>query len=250
MAFTLVGFSESQAAGASYKEILALPDQHVTVQAEDIIVPPELTNIVCAAVIGSNVTAARIVSPSIRAMIPIDVEPLNRDAEPLSPFTGIDLKANPVALTGLEALNVQASNDATAAVRQTALIWLSDGPIAPVTGKIFTVKATSSTTLTAYTWTNGAITFAQDLPAGRYQVVGMRAESAGLIAARLVFPGYSWRPGVIGADAVTDLQDEPFRYGRFGVFGEFDHNRPPTVDFLSASADTSETVYLDLIKIR
>jgi len=34
-----------------------------------------------------------------------------------------------------------------------------------------------------------------------------------------------------------------------GVWGEFTHDSPPTVDFLSVSADTSETVYLDIVKI-
>jgi len=70
-----------------------------------------------------------------------------------------------------------------------------------------------------------------------------------LIAARLVFPGYSWRPGVIGRTSASQPDIEIFRYGKFGVFGEFDHNRPPTVDFFSSSADTSETVYLDLVKV-
>jgi len=148
---------------------------------------------------------------------------------------------------GGEALNVKVS--VSAAGRASALALFCDGPLAPVTGEIFTVRATSSTTLTAYQWTNGALTFAQSLPKGRYAVVGMRALSAGLIAARLVIPGYAWRPGCIGYDAENDTEDDVFRGGRMGVWGEFDHDLPPTVDFLSISADTSEVVYLDLIKI-
>jgi hypothetical protein len=37
--------------------------------------------------------------------------------------------------------------------------------------------------------------------------------------------------------------------GGWGVWGEFAHTAPPTVDFLSVSADTSEVVHLDLIKV-
>jgi len=146
-------------------------------------------------------------------------------------------------------LNAQAAEDGAGAQISNALAWLSDGPIAPVTGIMRTVRTTCAITLTAYAWSNGALTFDQTLPAGRYQIVGMRAESTGLIAARLVTPASPWRPGVIGFDAESDVEPDRFRYGRCGVFSEFDHDAPPTVDFLSVSADTAETVHLDLIKI-
>ena len=251
MAFTVVAYSELPTAGATYDAITAVDDPHVTVSGEDIIVPPELPNVVAVYAIGANLTAARLVSPSIRALVPIDIAPFDRASTPSDVARVCDYRVNPIPLVGEEALNVQASNDAAAGseTRVSAIVILSDGPITPVTGKIFTVKATASETLTAYEWTNAAITFTQDLPAGKYQIVGMRAESAGLIAARLVIPGYSWRPGVIGRTSSYQPDIEIFRRGNFGVFGEFAHNRPPTVDFLSSSADTSEVVYLDLIKI-
>jgi len=100
----------------------------------------------------------------------------------------------------------------------------------------------------ANAWTNGALTFSQTLPRGTYQIVGMRANSAGLRAARLVVPGYSWRPGCIGCDADSDLAADRFRHGKAGVWAEFSHDAPPTVDFFSASADTAQVVLLDLIK--
>jgi hypothetical protein len=128
-------------------------------------------------------------------------------------------------------------------------VWLCDAALAQVTGEIFTVKASTSVTLSANQWTNAAITFAQTLPRGRYQVVGMRAKSTGLVAARLVFPGYAWRPGCLGSAAYNNVERPEFRQGRMGVWGEFDHNVPPTVDFLSISADSNPEVWLDLIKI-
>jgi len=77
-----------------------------------------------------------------------------------------------------------------------------------------------------------------------------------LIAARLVLPGFAWRPGVPGHDAYSDIQASRFRFGnarfRFGnagVFGEFTHDSPPTVDCLSASADTTEEFWFDLVKV-
>ena len=75
----------------------------------------------------------------------------------------------------------------------------------------------------------------------------MRASSAGLIAARLVFSQYPWRPGCIASDTLGEQSAPIFRFGALGIWGEFSHNTPPTVDFFSLSADTSQTVDLDLV---
>jgi hypothetical protein len=77
----------------------------------------------------------------------------------------------------------------------------------------------------------------------------MRAESAGAIAARLVLPGSAYRPGVIAYDAGSDVEIEKFRMGNNGSLGEFSHQFIPAAEFFAASADTSEVVYLDVIKI-
>lgn len=105
-----------------------------------------------------------------------------------------------------------------------------------------------SQTLAANVWTNGPITFDDSLPVGHYQVVGFRAESAGLVAARLVFKGYGWRPACLGNVSPQQFGSDVFRNGNMGVWGEFDSINPPTVDFLSNSADTAEYGILDLLK--
>lgn len=245
MAFTLVGFSELQDS-ASLANITALPDQHVRVTGDDIMVP-SLNQICGYYFVGPNLTQGQLVSPSLRRIFPIDVEGLDVAAEPLSPPNFHDRFCSPIALVEAEALNALAAEDGAGATRETALVWLTDGPVQSVCEPSFTIKATASVTLVAFSWTNGALIFTNTLPAGRYKVVGMRAQSAGLIAARLVFPGYGWRPGVIGFDSDSDIEPARFRYGNAGIFGEFAHDAPPTVDFLSSSADTSEIVHLDLI---
>jgi len=246
--FTMVGWSKSQSAGETYGLLDALADPHIRIEATRVIVP-ELNFLLGVYGVGANITAARFVTPSLRVIAEKELAPLDRNAEPLSPPNLIDLAVNPLELVVGEHAETKASNDAAAAVRNTVLALLGDGPVTPVAAKYITVKATAAVTLTAYQWTNGAITLTQTLPKARYQVIGMKALSAGLIAARLVFPGYPWRPGVIGCDAIGDQDHERFRFGRLGVFGEFDSDAPPTVDFLSVSADTAEEVWLDLVKV-
>ena len=94
------------------------------------------------------------------------------------------------------------------------------------------------------------LTFDEDLPRGRYAVVGMRARAAGCVAGRLFLPGSRWRPGVLGVDAQDDVEHWRFRNGEMGSFGEFEDTDTLTAQFLSVSADTAEDVYLDLIQIR
>ena len=246
--FTLIGWQRNVNTGGVLTEIGALADQHVRVEENNIIVPRNMNSLLAAYHGAANATLAQLASPALRRVLLLDIAPINVGAEPLSPPPFVNKFYSPITLDEDEALRALVAGSEAAAERKVVLAWLGDGPQSPVSGEIFTVRATGATTLTAYAWSNVALTFTQTLPAGRYAVVGMKAESAGCIAARLVFVGGMWRPGCIGSDHVSDLSPEIFRHGALGVWGEFEHAQPPTVDFLSISADTSQVVYLDLVK--
>jgi len=245
--FTLVAFTESQDS-AALTNIAAVADPHVRVVGDDIYVPVALPNLAGYHFCGANFTQGQVASPSLRRVVNLDIDQADLADEPGSPPNVHDLFGSPVPLDGGEALNTLMAEDAAGASRVNALLWFSDGPLAPVTGAMYSIRATNASTLGANAWTNGALTFTQTLPKGTYQVVGMRAQSAGLRAARLVFPGFSWRPGCIGCDADGDIEAPAFRHGNLGVWAEFTHDAPPTVDFFSASADTAQVVILDIIK--
>ena len=249
MAFSLICYSESQDTSGALSNVAAITDPHVRVIGDDVVVPDDINYLAAAYAVGASLTRAVVVSPSIRRRYPHEVTPLDANVNPSSVFV-FEPFASPIQLDAAEALNFQVAENGAGAVRDTGLVWLSDGPFVPVTGsEVFTIRATGSTTLVAYAWGNCALTFNDTLPAGEYAVVGMQAASAGGIAARLVFTGSAWRPGVICSTASTIVGSSLFRYGKMGIFGTFAHNTPPTVDFLSASADSAETVYLDLVMI-
>ncbi len=246
--FTVVAWSASvdQAALAA---IAAVADPHVRINGNDVIVPTEIANLVGAYANGVNITRAQLVSPSLRRLLNPEIAPVDISALPTTPFRFWDLRDDMIKLDGEEALDAFTSENGAGATRMNVLAWLADKKIEPVSGDVRTVRVSATTTLVAFVWTNGAITFDQSLPAGRYQLVGARFNSAGLIAYRCVIPGYEWRPGGIGVTVDSGAEGNIFRQGNFGVWGEFAHNTPPTIDFLSATADTSETGELDLIKL-
>ena len=249
MGFTLCAFSESQDTAGVLTEVAALPDQHLTVDGDDILVPDEYDSLMAVFALGATITGARISSPTLRKRLMPDISPLNVGAEPVSGLRLFDLTKTPLKLTSGEGLRALVSEAAAGAERETVLAWLGDGVIEPVTGEVHTVKLIGSTTLTANAWSLCPLTIAQQLEAGTWRIVGMRAISAGAVAARLVIPGSPWRPGTVAYDAEADVEHRQFRHGTYGVWGEFSHSFIPQVEFLSVSADTAETIYLDLQKV-
>lgn len=249
MAFTVVAWSESQDTSNVLTNVAALADQHVTVTGDDVKVPGFASNLIGVYAGGTTITQAQLSSPSLRAQNLKDVIPLNVGAEPTSPPGLSMFNEKPIKLVPAEALQSLVAENAAGAERENVVAFLQGEFKAAPNGEVRTVRATNGSTLIAFTWTLGALTFSQQLAAGRYAIVGMRAQSAGLLAARLVIPGSEYRPGCIGTDSEGDISHEVFRNGTLGNWGEFEHDTPPQVEFLSVSADTSQIVYLDLVKI-
>lgn len=229
--------------------LAAIPDPSMRIEGNNIIVPAQVNALVMAWANGVNLDRAQLQSPSLRRILNYEISPIAISASNPSPFPYIDKRTTPIILDPDEALSCVAAESGAGATRQNVFTCLAPGAMQPVVGDIRSVRVTAAVTLSTFSWTNGSLTFDQSLPAGRYQLVGGRFRSAGLLAWRAVFVGGMWRPGAPGftTDALVDPLE--FRLGNMGVWGEFDHNLPPTIDFFSTSADTSEVGVLDLIKI-
>lgn len=247
---TLVGYYESQDTSAVLTRMAALVDQHITVNGDDILVPDFASKLGWIWAAGSDITQAQISSPSLREKLLLDVMPLNDGAdEPLDP-PPIDIRMpSGIQLVPSEGLRALVAEDAAGADAEYILAMLFDSIDAVPPGEIMTVRATSATTVTANAWSLCVLTFSQQLEAGRYAVVGMRAEGATALAARLVFPGSGYRPGCLGTDTAADVGLKIFRHGALGSWGEFEHTFPPQVEMLCTAGDTAQVVWLDLVKV-
>lgn len=246
--FTTIAWAESQDLAAAWGNVAGVPDQHVTVSGDDILVP-KLNNLMALAAVVDQTVASqvRLRSPSLLS---------DGFEQWLSKFAAVltfgadaeveDYKENPIELSPLEALQALVLNNPGAAAVNTVLAWLCDGPPTPAKGRIRTVRCTAAVTMVTCTWQNGALTFPSSLKAGRYAVVGMAAKSTNGVAARLCIPGSAWRPGVPMTNDEVEKGPDIFRYGRLGIWGEFEHSSPPTVDFLGVT-DAAEEVFLDLM---
>jgi len=255
MPFTTVAFLESIDAAGAFANIAAIQDQHIVTAGDDLTVPSLDQLVLAAAGVGSGGQGtARLESPSLRDIARLLIAPVNGNgdasAEPGSPPSVVDRRVNPLALAPTELLQALVHSNTTAAAIQWVIAWLADAPLTPgVAGEVLTLRGNSTTALTASAWSNLNLTWDESLPVGQYAVVGMRAVSAGLVAARLVFRGGGWRPGVLGCDTEADIDWPGFRAGGLGEFGRFQQNEMPSVDFLSISADADQDVFLDLVRV-
>ncbi|GAI79285.1 unnamed protein product [marine sediment metagenome] len=127
---------------------------------------------------------------------------------------------------------------------------LADGPITPVKGEIHTIRCTTTLTGVAGAWASGNITFSQDLPVGRYRLVGASIVlplTYGLF--RFIPVGGRWRPGAIMKQSNGSGEPDIFRNGNLGTWLEFDQLTPPRLEVLETEAVNNPVLYLDLIKI-
>lgn len=246
----LAAWYESKDPGAALLLLNVVPEQTLFAVGDDLRVPEALPNIIGAAALENDASAARaqVQSPSLRMLANLDIEPIIAAAVFGSPPEVLFHPENPIPVTPEEALNFAVLSDPAGVVAHYGLVWLADGVQAPVSGHIFTLRATATIQQTVDTWTNGNLVYDQTLPAGRYQIAGMRVRSTDGVGARLVFPEQIARPGVPVVNALGDLDPRTFRYGRSGIWGEFPHTTPPTMDILGGTA-AAQVVFLDLIRV-
>jgi hypothetical protein len=253
--FHTAAFYESVDQAGAYANMAVPADQLLTVVTPNMQVPALNRVVLVAAGLESAVAPiGRLVAPSLRTKCLFQISPISNAAAgpvvPVDPHAVVDLRFNPLNLVPSEQLNFAAFANPAAAQIQWCGVWFADGPIAPVTGSIFTARAVGTTTLVAGAWVTCPLVFDENLPRGRYQIVGMKAISATAKLARLLLPGQQWRPGVLGCVTTQHREWPGFRYGGMGAYGEFEDIDALNADFMAGAGDTAEIVYLDLIQLR
>lgn len=243
----------------------AEPDPHVHVEGDNIYVPGDTLELIGFLGWTGSLTATetavaarmQLQAPSMGIFkdIPLFQIPAGAaadDEEPDAPTLLNLWLNNPLRLVPGEGLQMLVAEDVAGDDRQaTGIVLLGDGNYINPFGRapIFTVRFTAAIACTAYNWVNGAITLSQNLPVGRYAIMGMHVISASGIAARLVVPGQGARPGCIAYDSIEDIGNPVFRNGNLGVWGVFHSQTPPTLDMFSRTTDTAQEGWLDLIKV-
>lgn len=249
--FHLGAFVQSIDPANAFTNINAVREEQLATNGVDFRIPPWAKSIVgyAAAINDASLVRAQLQSPSLRLQANLDISPIVQAPDFGAALLQVTMFPDgPIELVEDEAINFGVLSDPAAAAIHAGLVWLSDGPIQPAVGRMFTVRCTAAVQQVAAAWVNGNLTFGQVLPAGEYAVVGARFRSTDMIAARLVFSAQNARPGFAGANAITDADNPIARFGRLGVWGTFPNTVPPTIDVLGGAA-AAQVVLLDLIRV-
>lgn len=213
--------------------------------------------------VSTHLTGIQIQAPS---MLPFPwpvMAPVNRGSAFESPVRCHDLMANPIQLNPTEELDAFAAAGNNTETAYVAVLFTDGNIMARPAGRLFTVHATASTTLTGGAWTQVTPSFDQALPASRggpqmYALVGVRAYSATALFFQ-VMPATEplWRPGGVAVQAYDQLDPPGQRaygwysggYSPWGIWMQFQQNVPPTFNMFATAGDTAEEFWLDLIAI-
>ena len=242
---------------ASLIEINNIVDDVLT-RASDkrFLVPAEFNNVLWAAALGPNVTRAQIVTPSLGVRrMSTEIIPRRRGGIIFTlGFPEIFVPPAPLRLTPSEELALHASEDGAGTTAIYGLIALGPAtqPAVPA-GDLRIIRATGTTVLTPNKWTTVTVTPELSLEPGTYMLIGFLAISANAIAARALITGQNWRPGMpalaASEAAAVDYQALNLERLHFEPMGTFTHINPPQFQFLASAADTSQTVFMYVIKV-
>ena len=250
--FSLVAFSESLDPEAAYANHAAVPDPHVAISGDYIYIPEFASFLMGCACYADNTVApgAYLQSPSLLGMAPYTLDPIGAAVAPVNHDHVLLHPESPFPLKAMEGLEALIQCNPGAATVNSLIVFLSDGPTSKITGEIIKLRFTAGITETASVWANGAITLSDNLPVGKYAIVGAKMYGTGGLAFRFVIPGASHRPGMICCATENDKPHDLSRNGGMGVWGEFDSRVLPTIDWLAvATAGTAQVGVMDLIKV-
>jgi len=249
--FTLVAYSFNPGVQTALTKLPAVADQHVKTSGTTITVGA-LNNIVGSyACCGLLATEARLISPSLRRTNPLYITPVDLAITPPADPAMMYHPQNPVPLDINESLEAEEDGTIAAATEQHCIgVMLSDGALAPVTGEVFTINAEINVALVVNSWEFSEITFPDSLPVADYDVLGARLVAANGILYRFVPVGAVNRPGGVSANDVDGKDPWNQRFGRMGVWFNFNTVQPPGIEVLGsvATGATTYQLYIDAIK--
>jgi hypothetical protein len=248
MAHHVLAYTASVPNGVANSDTPGVTDGWASLQNNHYLTPQD-SRIIAAIAIGATIQRARVVSPTIRAIILPHIQPVNVGAGVVTPTPFCRYFPGGYLVRSVDELEVDVTQGAGVAERETVGLWLGDGIMTVPAGDIYTAHLTASVVTTPNAWGSGSMTFEAGLPKGLYSVVGMSVVGANVLLARLIFPTAGRRPGCPGQSSFGIVPDMFFRQGNMGEFGQFVHTAPPLLELMSAVATTTQDIFLDLIKI-
>lgn len=263
--FHLLAYTNTLAAAATLQSATAAVDPSFTQQGGNYIFTDPF-KMLAAYGTGALNTAAQFNVPSLNAIAPLNIYPVNLSiTTPANPQI-VDYRMRPWDIPMDEQIGIQQTG--SGAEQENMFLWIGtpgwtanwqqyapppSGVDSNIGRRIY-INATAATTKVANAWSaDAALTFQQNLRGGSYLVVGAYAFVAGVLAFRLNFvrqKQYNSRKLYPGDIVYASYSQVPWREGPnwLGVYGAFHNFEPPLVNVWGNAAGAATlTLFLDAI---
>ncbi len=231
-------------------EVAALNDDIIVLSVSNRFMLPTDFWMLLAFASSATLLRARINSPTLRQVSPPQIRPIEVSLLPTDLPSIASWLDQPFRLLKDEQLILEATSGVAMTERFTALAWLAPEVPGPVpSGDVITLRFTSATAAVANVWTTLTITLEQDLPPGRYAMVGSEMQSTNAIAHRWIIPNQLWRPGNVSITALANAGSDLFYRRRLGEWGQFVNTAMPQPQVLCNAADAVHAGFLQIVRV-
>lgn len=237
-------------ADATLTDVAAIPDNILAIQNGHFFPTQDYKLLYAFAAGATLVNRARIVSPSLRQITTPWLRPTNSGLTVASPLPVADYRDNPFRIRASEELEMDIMQTSGGAGVAVGVLGLQTIYSPPPVGDIYTMRGTSTTAAVSRTWTQIAMTWADSLPQGVYNIVGGKHISTNGIASRLSLENQVARPGSVSDTAVGSIGHPMFIKGGLGSWGLFTNQRMPIVEVFVNGTDAVHEYYLDFVRVQ
>lgn len=245
----LLAFYSSIAASSTNSKINAVEDGLQTIVSNNFLLNDPVKVQRCY-INGLGIVEARYNIPSMRSMTLPRIHPVDKAASPSNDPSVMHYGDYGPKIMAGEGISLECSTDATSGpLAAYGLLWVAKAFVPAPKGDCFTIKATASVVTTVGVWNRGSLSLENDLPPGKYAVIGADAQGTNLEALRFRFPGQDVLPGVVTQQADGEFLTDHQRFGQMGLFGVFGNITLPTIEVFGYGTTTTQTIYLDVVKV-
>lgn len=229
-------------------QVNTVPDQVLNEQDNRFLLRVQF-NILSSFALGTDMIGAQIVVPSLRPILLPRVEPIELGLTPGHLPNVMDGRTFPIVLQENENFEFQAAEAAVGPSEVYGVFNLIDGSIVPVPPqRQYVLRGTFTGTTVPNQWTPFSPDWDEELPQGKYGVIGGWVRSATGVAWRVNFEGSKFRPGGLCVAALGQHTWEGFFPGGMGLWGEFTNITMPQIDVLSGAVEIPDEIILFIIR--
>jgi hypothetical protein len=195
---------------------------------------------------GTNAKRSQISSPSINTVTPVQVFGVVTGATMVDTPSVSYFLSGPVRLPAVEEFKLQGNNSSGTTSLYGFMVVSDTVPVPQAApGPYYVLHGSSTTTLSANTWTQLVMTWDQSISAKtEYYVVGMQSISSNGYLTRIWGPSQTFRPGCLAMSAFGQKSDPIFATPSLGNYFRFHPYSMPNVEHFSLGTEAQTDVFL------